>query len=446
VRKRTWPLLLIGFGVLLSTIFLTGASFYQRIGRILAQVEELQRASRESDRVLTQLQSELFAVAILVRDYLLESSRFQDQRERRELLEHRRLLGQNLDDVERLIVGPQRDRTKQLRQAVDEYLQAMDPVFDWTPIEKYARARDFLHNTVRPNRNDVLEIADEIGEIVSAELIRRQSEIQHTQQEIRRDLARGLVLVLITGIFIAGVVIARVAKLERQNEKHLAQLDQHRQDLRDLSQRLLHAHEGERKAISRELHDQVGQMLTALKFELANLREARQADSDFEHHFEQARQLTEQTLGAIRDLAMGLRPAILDELGLAPALEWQARDFSRRTGIPVSMQLDGQLENLPEAHRTCIFRVVQEALTNVARHAHASEVRVTLHGSNEALGVTIQDNGNGFDPALEERHSLGLLGIRERVAELDGRVSIISQPGKGTLVRAEIPVISGVMA
>jgi two-component system sensor kinase len=108
------------------------------------------------------------------------------------------------------------------------------------------------------------------------------------------------------------------------------------------------------------------------------------------------------------------------------------------------MQLDGQLDDLPEAHRTCIFRVVQEALTNVGRHAGATEVRVTLHGTAAALGVTIQDNGSGFDPALQHRHSLGLLGIRERVGELNGRVSVVSQPGKGTLVRAEIPIHTGV--
>jgi signal transduction histidine kinase len=131
---------------------------------------------------------------------------------------------------------------------------------------------------------------------------------------------------------------------------------------------------------------------------------------------------------------------MLDDLGLGPALEWQAREFSRRHGVPVTVQLEGALDCLPDGHRTCIYRVVQEALTNIARHAEASEIRVSLHGARDRAFLTVQDNGVGFD--FDSRHSrgLGLLGIQERVRELGGAVTWTSQPGRGTMLSAEIPV------
>jgi signal transduction histidine kinase len=138
-------------------------------------------------------------------------------------------------------------------------------------------------------------------------------------------------------------------------------------------------------------------------------------------------------------MAMGLRPAMLDDLGLGPALEWQGREFSRRNGIPVDVQIDGLVEDLPEAHRTCIFRIVQEALTNCARHAQAKSIRVTLHGRQDAVLLSVQDDGVGMAGGWPASRGLGLIGVEERARELGGQVTISSQPGKGTNLRVEIP-------
>jgi signal transduction histidine kinase len=142
---------------------------------------------------------------------------------------------------------------------------------------------------------------------------------------------------------------------------------------------------------------------------------------------------------AIRDLAMGLRPSMLDDLGLAPALEWQGRDFSRHTGVPAVITVEGTLDDLPETHRTCIYRVVQEALTNCAKHAKAQNVMVSVNGRPDSVEAVIQDDGVGFTPGLRSP-GLGLLGIEERVQELEGTLRIISRPGKGTTLRVQIPV------
>lgn len=141
---------------------------------------------------------------------------------------------------------------------------------------------------------------------------------------------------------------------------------------------------------------------------------------------------------------MGLRPSMLDDLGLAPALEWQGREFSRRMGVPVTVQIEGELEHLNDPQRTCIYRVVQEALTNCARHSGAQNIRVAVRGQPNLIRVTVQDDGIGFEPEVRMPGRLGLLGIQERVKELDGSVEISSRPRQGTIVTVEVPVPSPV--
>jgi signal transduction histidine kinase len=137
---------------------------------------------------------------------------------------------------------------------------------------------------------------------------------------------------------------------------------------------------------------------------------------------------------------------MLDELGLGPALRWQGREFSRRSGVPVVVQIDGDLEGLPEAHRTAVYRIVQETLTNCARHAHAKNIRISAYGRPDWVSLSIQDDGIGFDPEGATTRGLGLIGIQERVRELEGQVTITSQHEKGTMVEVKVPVTRGVLA
>ncbi len=223
--------------------------------------------------------------------------------------------------------------------------------------------------------------------------------------------------------------------------EHQERAEQAEQELRRLSQQLVQAQETERKLIARELHDQIGQMLTAVRMDLSGLMQSSEGRGEpFCTRLREARQTAEQALRAVRDLAMGLRPSMLDDLGMAPAIEWQARDYSRRAGVPVHVQVDGNLDAIPEAHRTCIYRVVQEALTNCARHARARNIRILLHGGSGRIFLAVQDDGVGFGPGEGRGSGLGLIGMEERVGELGGRLEILSQPHKGTLIRVELPV------
>jgi signal transduction histidine kinase len=240
---------------------------------------------------------------------------------------------------------------------------------------------------------------------------------------------------VVIGIVVALSTIIYTRRLERNAEAV-------RLELKRLSQHVVKAQEAERRNISRELHDEVGQMLTGLRMELANLDvpAIQQNTADYQR-LQEAKRLTERTLQCVRNLSMLLRPSMLDDLGLSPALRWQAKEFSRRSQIPVNITIEGDVDTVPDDVRTCVYRVVQEALTNVARHAHAHRIalRVTRHGDH--IGVSIEDDGLGFDASTAPKLSgIGLVGLKERVSELAGTTQIVSGPGKGTHISVRLPV------
>jgi signal transduction histidine kinase len=206
------------------------------------------------------------------------------------------------------------------------------------------------------------------------------------------------------------------------------------------------AQEDERKHLSRELHDSVGQILTAVGLQLRALRSTALPSDQRQILLDETCHLNGEALRLVRDLAMGLRPALLDDVSLVTALEWQARQFSRQTGASACLEPGGDLEDLPEVHRTCIYRCVQEALTNCAKHARAKSVRIVVSASAGSVKVIIEDDGIGFDLGRSSGIGLGLLGMRERVAEVDGKLSVMSRQHRGTVLTLEIPVPGGVPA
>jgi signal transduction histidine kinase len=440
MRFRTWPLLCAGFGALLLLIALSAAALNDRIGKVYSRVAAIQQLNRETRDNLDGLRSELYLGAIFVRDYLLESSTATAANERRTLEELRRSMHQHLAELERTGGLQNLSVPQSLRQAAENYWQSIDTVFDWTPAEKAARSSTYLRKSLVPYRDAVLSAASELAALSASETLRRQQEVLKTEQELKLGLRIILLVALLLGGLVAMASIVRTQSLESSAAAHLMQIEHHAAELRKLSQRLATAQEDERRSISRELHDQVGQLLTALRMELGNLEEFRNAPGDeFKQHLSEAKNLTEDTLKTVRNMSMGLRPSVLDELGLAPALKWQVREFSRRTGVEVDVRIDGNPDVLPDSHRTCIYRVVQEALTNCARHSAASKIRLSLHGGVGFVSVTIEDNGVGFDPEKGRRRGLGLIGLEERVKELGGRVHIQSRPAQGTSLRCEIP-------
>jgi signal transduction histidine kinase len=215
-----------------------------------------------------------------------------------------------------------------------------------------------------------------------------------------------------------------------------------RTQLKELSARLVQAQEEERRSLSRELHDEVGQALSAVLIELRNLSTGLTARSEEQsrRHVETIKGLVENTVRVVRNMALLLRPSMLDDLGLIPALKWQARESSKSTSMDVSVAAELDSDELPDDYKTCIYRVVQEALHNCARHSHAASVRIRVEQARDRLLLNIQDDGRGFD--VRHTKGLGLLGIQERITRLGGTCRIHSQPGSGTTLSVELPFTS----
>jgi signal transduction histidine kinase len=231
-----------------------------------------------------------------------------------------------------------------------------------------------------------------------------------------------------------------VQRLEREAKARYEEVEEAHGELRKLSSRLVTAQEEERRNLSRELHDEIGQSMSAMLVELGRLEAAPDSETRGER-LASVRRLAESSVGMVRNMALLLRPSMLDDLGLIAALRWQAREVTRRSGLKVKMAADDITEDLPDTYRTCLYRVVQEALNNCAQHSQATQVRVVVHRDQDGLQVTVQDDGIGFEPSREK--GMGLLGMEERVERLGGRFSINSKPGSGTILRIQLPLATG---
>ncbi len=273
----------------------------------------------------------------------------------------------------------------------------------------------------------------------------RRAETERLNQQLHRELAE-------LNQSLEAKVATRTAELQRaiavreQAERAAAK---HAARLQTLSKRLFKIQEDERRAIARELHDQVGQMLTGLKLQLEALVRSAESEpgSALRERLGETLGLANDLMGHVRELTQQFRPRILDDLGLGPALEWHARLFERQTGIRATVDVSLPTQRLPAEIEIAVFRIVQEALTNIARHAGCPAAAVSVTHNPEPvpggrLLVEIADRGRGFDvdAVLASRHSIGLTSLSERVGLVGGSVEIYSRVNHGTRIQAEFPL------
>jgi PAS domain S-box-containing protein len=219
------------------------------------------------------------------------------------------------------------------------------------------------------------------------------------------------------------------------------ELTDSRQKLRNLSAHLDKVREFERRHLAREIHDELGQKLTALRFEVSMLNAGDGASKpDLALTAGMLLKQIDETIESVRAIASDLRPAVLD-LGLIAAVEWQMQEFRRRSGIACHLQVGTAEIPLDNDRATAVFRIIQESLTNILRHANASEVQLQLELMNRSLQIHLSDNGVGISTdALSKSRSFGIAGMRERIRLLDGEIDIVSQPGQGTHINIVIPL------
>ena len=322
---------------------------------------------------------------IFIRDYLLDPEREHAPIYRERLAEFRQNNVATVADLRALASGrPEKDeRIASLQAKLDDYWQAFDPLFDWTLVEKISQSASFLRREVLPRREAVLAIASEIEELNNANHAIQRAEVTRRHAEFRSELHRLVWGSLALGLIVALTAVIRLRVLERRSENERAVAEEAEHLMRQLSQQLVATQEEERKNLSRELHDHVGQMLTALRMELGRIDRLRSsADSRVAGAVAECRQLVDNMVRTVRDLALGLRPSMLDDFGLQPALEWHVRDFGRRFGIPV--ELDRRRRFRASARGASHLRLPLRA--GSAHQLRAPRARVAHRGVRQPSG------------------------------------------------------------
>jgi signal transduction histidine kinase len=443
MKLRPWAIPVLSFVVLLCLVGGNGYWVMRRARAIHDEMIVAHQSYLRADLLLKRLTKEMYVGELVVRDYLLDTSLDNS-------LSYQQQMSALLDSIRSDLHGlePELDEKEtleldRLKAEVETYWQSLSTIFHWTVEEKAKLGQQFLQHDVVPGRSKVISLADRLANLNQADLNKDQQRLEASQNSFQRFLAGGLLLTMILGVIVAMLGTQGFVSMDRRKELHRRQLERAESALRQLSRRLVGAQEAERKFISRELHDAVGQALTAVGLELGSLESVRETPAEFAKRISEVKRLNSESLGVIRDLAMGLRPSMLDDIGLRPALEWQGRQISRSSSIPVSMEFSGETNDLPEAERTCIYRAVQEALTNCVRHSHARSIRVTVDTKPGLLVATVEDDGIGFNNVDRPRKGIGLLGIQERVAELGGSAKIVTGEGKGTKLTLQIPIPHG---
>jgi signal transduction histidine kinase len=439
-HRQTRIALFAGFGGLLVLLGVLGLSAISFLSQIKVREEKIREDYVNRDRVLQNLRSDIYTSGTYVRDFLLDTNDAFAAGHRDQFLETQRQLRNEVAEYHRLNGGADPASADELASEVAAYVKALAPVLNWNAPERHARAYAFMQDELLPRRMSALSIADHIQQISERQLEQNSNTVSVMLSSFRAKLLLLLLLTAASGLALAGISLWRLLGLEHESQRRFADVVGAREELKRLSAELVSVQESERRRISRELHDEVGQVLSAIMLGLGNLRSALRANKSAEalRQLQLVEDMTERNARVVRNISLLLRPTMLDDLGLIPALKWLAREVSRTGSMTVEVMAESFGDDLPEEHRTCVFRVVQEALRNSARHSGARYTRVSVQEESGFLRLSVQDDGKGFAPSLET--GLGIIGMQERVASLSGTMTLESEPGKGTTIIIDLPL------
>lgn len=440
MTERRWWVALVGAGLLLLLTLASGVLASQRMGQVAKDIRLAQEKYQTEREIVRDVHDRVYQASILVREYLLDSSPRAGENFARQFRTGDSAIQQGLNTMRQVFEPEAIPAVGKLRSEWQLYAASVLPVFLWTPRERTERAAFFLREQQRPRRQSLLVIASEVDTLIQNGYRTQYQRIDESHRQFQDYLQRVLAAALILGLITAVATALRLASLEGRSRELFAQTEAKEEELRHLSTQLIKIQEDERRALSRELHDEVGQLLTGLRMELGMLERLRQEKPRFDDHLAEAKTLAERTMRVVRDIAVGLRPSVLD-LGLVPAIQWQVRHFKRRGDVVVDLACEGNLQGLPETHATCLYRVVQEGLTNCAKHSQAKHVSIFLEGRAHMVILTLRDDGIGRnEEALNLSSGIGLTIIKERVRELNGHFSMKSGPHQGTQLNVELPL------
>lgn len=430
----------LGFGSILAIMAGIGVDVSQSLKSAHERNSALLRSFLERDQALDELQNLMVRSGTIIRDYLAgdpvrsasEKADLQAARDRtRELLNQFAQVGDRADSQES-------GAFRALRADVEAFWRSLEPVLSWDEETKRRKGDDYRQNAMGPLRAEVLRLSRDITQLNDRQLDAAEQSILAEQESLRARLIAASGLGVVFACAFAVIVSLRVRKLERSAEIQYSNVLRTKDQLRGLAARLENAQEEERRSLSRELHDEVGQSMSAMLVELGRLEAALPKDEAVHGRLASFRTQAETAIGTVRDISLLLRPSMLDDLGLVAALNWLGKEASRRTGLRVHVDAREAADDLPDSVRTCVFRVVQEALNNCAKHAKATTASVVVAQTADRLAVSIQDDGVGFDTASQK--GLGLLGMKERAARLGGELELRSGERAGTMLTVRLPL------
>lgn len=433
--------LVFGFLLTAGTWLFAGYYFDSRMRAVQGEAAEVSRRYMQAQALLSDTRAELYRASIFVRDALLdpepEPGRYRSDvetayREADELLaQYEPVLGSRLES----------ERTERLRRDIADLRDANLGVLSTDSRTWRRDASELLVGRIMPKREAALLVAAELQTLNRNAYVKQQMDTITLYRDIQDRFWRTFGMAVLATLCIAWFSVVHLTRLERRLRQEQEKDARTAAELQRLSAKLVSAQEEERRTIARELHDEIGQILTVVKFELSHAQRYIGSLGGKPDFLDDARSITDRALDAVRDISHFLHPSVLDDLGLELALRTECDRIAARSGIDVQFRSDLGERRLPPDVALCLFRIAQESIRNAVRHAEAKRIDVEV--SRDAHGATLQvvDNGNGYDPSKRrERASLGVASMRERVALLRGRLRIRSRPGQGTRVTAWIPL------
>lgn len=432
-----------GFGLVAGIWIFAGYYFTDRMAELERRSSDINARYTRAQDLLTTVRGHVLMGSVYVRDALLDPNPATAEEYRRQLEESYRTADEALKGYVPVVDVPgEQMRIDRLRREIEDFRRTLFEVLGTDSREWPAEARTLLRRRIMPKREGVMHISEEVQALNRSAFVQQQLDIASLYRATQRRVWQTVGLALAASVAIALLATLYAGRLERRLQRQRDRDVETARDLQRLSSQLLSAQEEERRSIARELHDEVGQVLTAIKVELAVAQRSVEAAGGNVDALKDARKITEGALHTVRDLSRLLHPSMLDDLGLPATIEWYLKGFGRRHGVRIELLQDGVDERLPPETEAGIYRIVQEALTNVAKHAQATTCRVFMQRLTNTVLVTIEDDGIGFRPEEVNvpgaSRGIGLVGIRERVTQLRGELRLESGPGKGTRLTVEI--------
>jgi signal transduction histidine kinase len=432
-----------GYGSVIALLLFSSVEAYRIQNTVSAQHVEIYRRYVEQDVAVAKLRRTIWLAGNYVRDFFIKTGPAEAELLKKQLSDLEREGRQAADEIDRLRIN--RQGNSPLDARLDAFWKAVHPIPESMLMASDAEQYAFVQEEIVPRRSSVSSVLRELTEA-------EQQAVQQSEAEFgeaRRSAAQRLILMLAFSVILA-LAVARFSLrysegLEREKNLQYEDAVRARREQEQLSARLLEIEEDGKKKLSRELHDEIGQTLAVLQIEISNaLALADKPSGVVKERLRRARDLAEKIVQTVRNIALLLRPALLDDFGLAPALQWQLEEFTRRSEIVCDFTEDGVDDRLPDPVKTCVYRVVQEALHNCEKHAGANRVSVTLRQLPDSLAVEVRDNGRGFEldeKSMPHRNAgLGILGMRERAARIGGSLALETAPGRGTRLSLLIPL------